>query len=38
MFSVQHRYKSGLTMLASYTIAKLLDDASQVVTYIGCSP
>ncbi|MDR3698767.1 MAG: carboxypeptidase regulatory-like domain-containing protein [Candidatus Sulfopaludibacter sp.] len=35
IFSVQHRYKSGLTMLASYTISKLLDDASQVVTYIG---
>ena len=35
IFSVQHRYKSGLTMLASYTVSKLLDDASQVVTYIG---
>ena len=35
IFSVEHRYKSGLTMLASYTIAKLLDDASQVVNYIG---
>jgi hypothetical protein len=35
IFSVEHRYKSGLTMLASYTVAKLLDDASQVVNYIG---
>lgn len=35
IFSVQHRYKSGLTLLVSYSDAKLLDDASQVVTYIG---
>jgi len=35
IFSVEHRYRSGLSMLASYTISKLLDDASQVVTYIG---
>ncbi len=35
ILSVEHRYHNGLTMLASYTIAKLLDDASQVVNYIG---
>jgi len=35
IFSVEHRYRSGLSMLASYTISKLLDDASQVVNYIG---
>ena len=35
IFSVEHRFRSGLTMLSSYTVSKLLDDASQVVTYIG---
>ena len=33
--SAEHRYKNGLTTLVSFTAAKLLDDASQVVTYIG---
>lgn len=33
--SAEHRYKNGLTMLVSFTGSKLLDDASQVVTYIG---
>jgi TonB dependent receptor-like, beta-barrel len=35
ILSVEHRYHNGMTMLASYTVAKLLDDASQVVNYIG---
>jgi len=35
ILSVEHRYRNGISMLASYTIAKLLDDASQVVNYIG---
>ena len=35
IFSVEHRFRGGLSILSSYTIAKLLDDASQVVTYIG---
>jgi hypothetical protein len=33
--SAEHRYNSGLTTLVSFTGGKLLDDASQVVTYIG---
>jgi hypothetical protein len=33
--SAEHRYKNGLTTLVSFTGGKLLDDASQVVTYIG---
>ena len=35
IFSVEHRFRSGLSLLSSFTIAKLLDDASQVVSYIG---
>jgi hypothetical protein len=33
--SAEHRYKNGLTTLVSFTGGKLLDDASQVVNYIG---
>ncbi len=33
--SAEHRYRDGLTVLVSYTGGKLLDDASQLVTYIG---
>jgi len=35
ILSVEHRYRNGISMLASYTASKLLDDASQVVNYIG---
>jgi len=35
ILSAEHRYKNGLTTLVSFTASKLLDDASQVVTYIG---
>jgi Carboxypeptidase regulatory-like domain/TonB dependent receptor len=35
--SAQHRYRSGLTLLISFTGAKLLDDASQVVSYEGAA-
>jgi hypothetical protein len=33
--SVEHRYRNGLAMQISFTGGKLLDDASQVVTFIG---
>ena len=33
--SAEHRFRSGLTLLLSFTGDKLLDNASQVVTYIG---
>jgi Carboxypeptidase regulatory-like domain len=35
--SAQHRYQNGLTMLISFTASKLLDDASQVVSYEGAA-
>jgi hypothetical protein len=35
IISAEHRFRSGFTTLISYTAAKLLDDASQVVSYIG---
>jgi hypothetical protein len=35
--SAQHRYNGGLTMLISFTGGKLLDDASQVVTFEGAA-
>ena len=35
ILSAEHRFHNGLSALVSYTIAKLLDDASQVVNYIG---
>ncbi len=35
--SAQHRYQGGLTMLISFTGGKLLDDASQVVSYEGAA-
>jgi hypothetical protein len=35
ILSAEHRYHNGFTMLISFTAAKLLDDASQVVSYIG---
>ena len=35
ILSIDHRFHNGLSMLVSYTVAKLLDDASQVVNYIG---
>jgi hypothetical protein len=35
--SAQHRYRSGLTVLVSFTASKLLDDASQVVTFEGAA-
>ena len=35
VISAEHRYYNGLTTLVSFTGGKLLDDASQVVTYIG---
>jgi hypothetical protein len=33
--STEHRFRAGLTLLVSFTGDKLLDNASQVVTYIG---
>ncbi len=33
--SAEHRFKSGLSTLVSFTGGKLIDDASQVVSYIG---
>ena len=33
--SVEHKYRNGLVMLMSFTGGKLLDDASQVVSFIG---
>ena len=33
--SAEHRYRGGFTTLVSFTGGKLLDDASQVVNYIG---
>ncbi len=33
--SAEHRYRNGFTTLVSFTAGKLLDDASQVVNYIG---
>jgi hypothetical protein len=35
--SAQHRYRNGLTILVSFTGSKLLDDASQVVTFEGAA-
>jgi len=35
ILSAEHRYHAGLTTLVSFTAGKLLDDASQVVSYIG---
>lgn len=35
ILSAEHRFHDGLTTLISFTGSKLLDDASQVVTYIG---
>jgi hypothetical protein len=35
--SAQHRYHAGLTLLVSFTGAKLLDNASQVVSYEGAA-
>jgi hypothetical protein len=35
--SAQHRYRGGFTVLVSFTGAKLLDDASQVVTFEGAA-
>jgi hypothetical protein len=35
--SAQHRYRSGFTVLVSFTGGKLLDDASQVVSYEGAA-
>jgi hypothetical protein len=33
--SAEHRYRNGFTTLISFTGSKLIDDASQVVSYIG---
>jgi hypothetical protein len=35
--SAEHRSRNGLTMLISFTAAKLLDDSSQVVTFVGAA-
>jgi len=35
ILSAEHRYRNGLSLLIGYTASKLLDDASQVVNYIG---
>jgi len=35
--SAQHRYRGGLSLLVSFTAGKLLDDASQVVTFEGAA-
>lgn len=35
ILSAEHRYNNGFTALISFTAAKLIDDASQVVSYIG---
>jgi hypothetical protein len=35
--SAQHRYSKGFTVLVSFTASKLLDDASQVVSYEGAA-
>jgi hypothetical protein len=35
--SAQHRYSRGFTVLVSFTASKLLDDASQVVTFEGAA-
>ena len=35
ILSAEHRYRSGLSMLISFTGGKLIDDASQVVSYLG---
>lgn len=35
ILSADHRFHNGLSTLVSFTASKLLDDASQVVTYIG---
>lgn len=35
IISAEHRYSNGFTALVSFTGGKLLDDASQVVNYIG---
>ena len=35
IFSAEHRYRGGFTTLVSFTGGKLIDDASQVVNYIG---
>ena len=35
--SAEHRYRNGLSMLISFTASKLLDNASQVVSYEGAA-
>ena len=35
ILSAEHRYHNGFTTLIAFTASKLLDDASQVVSYIG---
>ena len=35
--SAEHRYSKGITALISFTGGKLLDDASQVVTFLGAA-
>jgi hypothetical protein len=35
ILSAEHRYRNGLSMLVAFTGGKLIDDASQVVNYIG---
>ncbi len=35
--SAEHRYRNGLSVLVSFTASKLLDDSSQVVSYIGAA-
>jgi len=35
VLSAEHRYRMGFTTLIAFTASKLIDDASQVVNYIG---